>query len=168
MGADTETRHTSAAPQATAVPTWKLRREMIAAGFSGGTHGVFLRYVEGRQAGEVHLRPRGRGIEIDSLFTLDRFRKRNLGSRMLADVCAVADRLRAPLALTPCPIGETGLDLSGLVSWYGRHGFEVRDDPQGRGGLRMFRASRRPHSPSVDMPPVSDPTHVDGNESFFP
>jgi GNAT superfamily N-acetyltransferase len=146
----------ASAPRQPLLPARALRAAMLAAGFSGGDRGVFLRYVEGRHAGEVHLRPRGRGIEIDTILTVSRFRGRGVSSAMLRDVCRVADGLGVPLALTACPVGETGLGLRELAGWYRRRGFEALPDQGPRSGLRMLREARRPE-PETDRLDAASP-----------
>ena len=122
------------------IPFWRLRQEMLRKGFLGGTRGVFSRYRDHAQVGEVTLKVTDRGLELETITTMSRFRKRGLGSQMMFDVCQVADQLGQPLRLTAIPLTEVGLNADDLARWYGKFGF-VMIRPAGH-GLRMGRHPR--------------------------
>lgn len=142
---------------ALAVPVWRLRRAMEAAGFSGGTRGLFSLYHERVHLGDLEVYPTEKGLELASLAVQDRVRGRGVGREMLRRLCAVADRLDVALRLTAVPIGSTGLDRKALAGFYGRAGFvAIRQDPN---GLRMGRRPRPAPQPEPqpELDPVPEP-----------
>ncbi|MCE6958390.1 hypothetical protein LAZ40_04880 [Cereibacter sphaeroides] len=120
-----------------AVPAWRLRREMLAHGFTGGFRGLFLRYRDRVHVGEVEIHPTALGLELELITTQARARGQGVATGMLRDICIVADRLAMPLRLTAVPLAGLGPSLETLVGWYGKAGF-VPIRPKD-GGLRMGR-----------------------------
>jgi GNAT superfamily N-acetyltransferase len=74
-------------------------------------------------------------------------RGRGLGEAALQDVLAMADRLRAPLRLVAEPMAGDDTDLSRLIGWYVRKGFEV---VEGRSGDQTVVTQR----PVGGLPPA--------------
>ncbi len=98
------------------------------------TGGITHAFCDDRQqpVGYVQLHRSGGEITIHRIWTI--YPKRGIGSRMLSQLCELADRHQVFIKLKVAPLGPAPVPMSAeeLGQWYRRHGF--------RGQRKMLRA----------------------------
>jgi GNAT superfamily N-acetyltransferase len=103
------------------------------------TRYVKRRLVEGAQVCVAQVLTDRNGLYLWQIDLLEGSRGRGTGSRLLAHLCAEADRRGLRFRLTA--VGQTPGETARLVRWYARHGFAVQDW-DAAGGCRMNRQPR--------------------------
>lgn len=110
-------------------------RQRLAAGFDPAS--TWHITVGGRRVGFLVLKRLSHALRIDHLYVDPPEQRRSVGSRVLEDICAEADRLQLPVELV-------ALKGSGANGFYLRHGFVATGD-----GAYDIDYIRLPQGPSV-------------------
>ena len=85
---------------------------------------------QGRGNASLLLDHTNKKIILEEIEVKAQYRGMKLGSRLLSQVCWLADSLSFAVVLVPVclEVPHKGLSLEQLEGWYGRYGFRLRDD----------------------------------------
>jgi GNAT superfamily N-acetyltransferase len=84
---------------------------------------------QGRGNASLLLDHTNKKIILEEIEVEAQFRGMKLGSRLLSQVCWLADSLGFTVVLVPVSLVSTKcLTIWQLEDWYGRYGFHLRDD----------------------------------------
>ena len=83
---------------------------------------------QGRGNASLLLDHTNKKIILEEIEVEAQYRGMKLGSRLLGQVCWLADSLGFTVVLVPVSLDTNSLTIWQLEDWYRRYGFQLRDD----------------------------------------